>query len=88
MIEPQYAEVGDYPVWQSSVAPEGYIDRLFPLIKGFSIDVTSFEMTSKLHQHFGDADRKCIAEHLLRANRTDSQLVAKRILETKSLEPS
>ena len=25
LIEPQYAEVGDYPVWRTSMAPEGWL---------------------------------------------------------------
>ena len=44
LIEPQYAEVGDYPVWRTSMAPDGYIDRLFPHVTPFVIEVQAVEM--------------------------------------------
>ncbi|OQW61301.1 MAG: hypothetical protein A4S17_09630, partial [Proteobacteria bacterium HN_bin10] len=52
LIEPQYAEVGDCPVWQTSMAPAGYIDRLFPAVTPFAIEVEGVDMISKLHQPF------------------------------------
>jgi transcriptional regulator len=79
LIEPQYAEVGDYPVWQTSMAPEGYIDRLFPAVRPFVIDVEAVEVISKLHQPFPIADRISVAEHLERSKREDSRLIAAKI---------
>jgi transcriptional regulator len=78
-IEPQYAEVGDYPVWQTHMAPEGYIERLYPAITLFRIDVAAVEMVSKLHQSFPEVDRRSIAEHLERSHRDDSRAIAARI---------
>lgn len=78
-IEPQYAEIGDYPVWQSAMAPDGYLERLFPFIVAFSVRVEDVEMISKLHQPFPVEDRRSIAEHLSRSSRSDSRTIAERI---------
>lgn len=79
MIEPQYAEVGDYPVWQSSMSPPGYVERLFPAITAFVVDVQSVSMISKLHQPFPSADRRSIADHLARSHREDARTIAAKI---------
>lgn len=81
LIEPQYAEVGDYPVWRTSMAPPGYIDRLFPHITAFEIRIEGVEMISKLHQQFPPEDRIAVATHLSRANRDGSRAIARKILE-------
>jgi len=79
LIEPQYAEVGDYPVWNTSIAPEGYVERLFPMVASFEIKIDSVEMISKLHQQFPDADRKSIADHLSRSKREGARAIAEKI---------
>lgn len=79
LIEPQYADVGDYPVWRTSMAPEGYIDRLFPHVTPFAVEVQAVEMISKLHQPFPPEDRKSVAEHLERSSRQDARLIAAKI---------
>jgi transcriptional regulator len=79
LIEPQYAEVGDYPVWQTSMAPEGYVERLFPHITLFTVEVTNVELISKLHQQFPDDDRRSVAEHLLRSKREDARAIGAKI---------
>ncbi len=76
MIEPDYAEVGDYPVWRSDVTPPGYLERLHPAIVAFEVDVRSVSMVSKLHQAFPEADRRSIADHLARSNRQDARAIA------------
>ncbi len=79
LIEPQYAEVGHYPVWQTSMAPEGYIERLFPLVTAFIIDIQSVETISKLHQQFPVEDRRAVADHLSRCKRDDARAIAEKI---------
>jgi transcriptional regulator len=79
LIEPQYAEIGDYPVWQTSMAPDGYIDRLFPHVTPFIVDVEAVSTISKLHQPFPPEDRRSVAEHLERSSRDDSRAIAARI---------
>lgn len=79
LIEPQYAEVGDYEVWRTSMAPEGYIERLFPQVVAFEIAVESLEMVSKLHQHFPEAERRSIADHLARSHREDARAIGEKI---------
>ena len=79
LIEPQYAEVGDYPVWQTSMAPEGYVERLFPAVTPFEVEIESVEAISKLHQQFPPEDRRSIADHLSRAHRDDSRAIAEKI---------
>ncbi len=82
LIEPQYAEVSDAPVWTTALAPPGYLERLFPQVLCFSIDVESVQAVSKLHQHFPEVDRRTIATHLQRCHRQDAQAIAARILAT------
>jgi transcriptional regulator len=82
LIEPQYAEVGDYPVWRTSMAPDGYVERLYPQIVAFTVEVEKVEMISKLHQHFPEEDRLSIAAHLARSHRDDARAIARRIRET------
>lgn len=79
MIEPQYAEVADYPVWQTSMSPPGYVERLFPAITAFEITVESVHMISKLHQSFPAADRNSVADHLDRSHRQDARSIAAKI---------
>lgn len=79
MIEPQYGEVGDYPVWQTAMSPPGYIERLFPAIVAFELEVDSVEMVSKLHQAFPEADRRSIADHLARSHHEDARAIAAKI---------
>jgi transcriptional regulator len=78
-IEPQYAEVGDYPVWRTEMAPEGYIERLFPMVTSFRIEISAIETISKLHQQFPPEDRRSIADHLARSRREDSRLIGEKI---------
>lgn len=79
LIEPQYAEAGDYPVWQTSMAAPGYIERLFPQITQFVIDIDDVQMISKLHQQFPREDRLSVAEHLSRCRRDASRAIAEKI---------
>lgn len=78
-IEPQYSEVGDYPVWQTSMTPEGYVEKLFPHIQAFTIAIEKTDMISKLHQAFSAEDRASIADHLSRSHRSDARAIAKRM---------
>lgn len=79
LIEPQYAEVGDYPVWRASMAPEGYVDRLFPAVTPFVVEIEEVKMISKLHQPFPVEDRLSIADHLARSHRDDARAIAEKI---------
>lgn len=84
--EPLFAELGDYPIWHSSMAPAGYIERLFPAICAFEVEISSVDMTSKLHQSFPDADRRSIADHLEKSSKEDSQVIAAKIRATLSAD--
>ncbi|MBK7406272.1 MAG: FMN-binding negative transcriptional regulator [Phycisphaerales bacterium] len=79
LIEPQYAEVGDYPVWQTSMAVPGYIERLVDHVTQFVIDIEELETISKLHQHFPEEDRRSVADHLSRCRRDASRALAEKI---------
>ncbi len=79
LIEPQYAEVADYPVWHTSMATPGYIERLIPHITQFAIDVEECEMVSKLHQQFPKEDQLSVAEHLSRCRRDSARAIAEKI---------
>ena len=82
LIEPQYAEMGDYPVWQTTMAVPGYIERLVPHVTQFVIEIESVEMVSKLHQNFSAEDRRSVADHLARGRREASRAIAEKIRRT------
>lgn len=86
MLEPRYREAGDYPIWNTDMTPEGYIERLYPMIKMFEIEVTSVRMISKLHQSFPVEDRLSIAEHLERCSQDDARAIAERLRENVERE--
>ncbi|MFG0257106.1 MAG: FMN-binding negative transcriptional regulator [Phycisphaerales bacterium JB043] len=79
LIEPRYSEVGDYPLWQTSMTPEGYVERFYQAITMFEIDIESVEMISKLHQTFTDEERRSVAEHLARSNKEDARAIGDKI---------
>lgn len=81
LIEPQYEGVGDYPVWQTSMAPEGRIEAQLPHLMPFVVEIDSVQTVSKLHQDFPEADRRSVAEHLARSRREDARAIAARIRE-------
>ena len=81
LIEPQYADVGDYPVWQTSMAPAGYLERMFPLVTPLRIDIDEIQSISKLHQNFPAEDRHSVAEHLSRSHRQDARAIGHRMRE-------
>ena len=79
LIEPQHPEIGDYPVWDTSMAPHGHLARQFPLVRCFTVEIEELAMTAKLHQNFPAADRQSVADHLARSHRDEVRAVAKRI---------
>lgn len=81
LIEPQHTDIGDYPIWQTSMAPEGHLERQYPLITSFVVDLLAVETTAKLHQNFPEADRRSVAEHLSRSHRDEVRAIAQRIRE-------
>ena len=81
-IEPQYSGMGDYPVWQSSMAPDGYIESLYLAITAFEIEIEEVRMISKLHQSFLEVDRRSIADHLKRSDKEDARSIAQKIIKS------
>ncbi len=79
LVEPGHRDIGEYPVWSTADAPPGYIERLFPFVTPFVIEVESVEVIAKLHQGYSDADRRSVADHLARSGRQEVRAVAARI---------
>jgi transcriptional regulator len=79
LIEPQHSEIGDYPVWDTSMAPDGHLSRQFPLVRCFTVEIDEIATIAKLHQNFPAADRRSVAEHLARSSRDEVRAVAERI---------
>ena len=79
LIEPQHAEIGDYPVWDTSMAPDGHLSRQFPLVTCFTVEIKELTMTAKLHQNFPAADRRSVAGHLARSRREEVRAIAEKI---------
>ena len=82
LIEPQYSEVADHPVWQTSIAAPGYIERLVPHVTQFVVNIEELEVISKLHQQFPAEDRISVADHLDRCHRDASRAIADKIRRT------
>jgi len=82
LIEPQYAEVANHPVWQTSMAAPGYIERLVSHITQFVIDIEGYEVISKLHQQFPSEDRRSVADHLDRCHRDAARAIAEKIRQS------
>lgn len=85
LIEPQHAECGDYPLWQTSMAPPNHIERQLHMLVPFVIEIEDIVHVAKLHQQFPDVDRTSVADHLARSHRDEVRAVAARIRATKSL---
>jgi transcriptional regulator len=79
LLEPQHAEIGDYPTWQSSMAPRGHLDRQLAFVTPFMIEIDHIVAIAKLHQNFPDADRLSVAEHLSRSRRDEVRAIAAKI---------
>jgi transcriptional regulator len=79
LIEPQHAEIGDYPVWQTTMARDGHIAEQLPGVTPFVVEIDVLETTFKLHQNFPEADRQSVAEHLSRSHREDVRAIAEEI---------
>lgn len=79
LIEPQYASAGNYPIWQTTMAADGYIERLFPHVTPLAIEIDSVQTISKLHQEFPAEDRRSVSEHLLRVGREGAEMLGNKI---------
>jgi transcriptional regulator len=79
LIEPQHAEISDYPVWQTPMAPDGHIARQLPDVTPFVVEIAALETIFKLHQNFPEADRRSVAAHLSRSHRDEVRAVAEEI---------
>jgi transcriptional regulator len=79
LLEPQHAELGDYPTWQTPMAPRGHLERQVVLVTPFVIEIDRIEMIAKLHQNFPDADRLSVADHLSRSRRDEVRAIAAKI---------
>ncbi|WOI52467.1 FMN-binding negative transcriptional regulator [Parvularcula sp. LCG005] len=79
LVEPQYAEIGDYPVWTDAMAPDGYIERLLPQLTAFEVDVTAVEPVAMLHQDYSAEDRRSVVDHLSRSSREGARAIAEMI---------
>jgi transcriptional regulator len=79
LLEPQHAEIGDYPIWQTPMAERCHLERQLALVTPFVVDIERVETIAKLHQNFSDADRLSVAEHLSRSRRDEVRAVAAKI---------
>jgi transcriptional regulator len=81
LIEPHHAEIGDYPVWHTAMAPPGHLERQLGRVVLFVVEIERIQMIAKFHQDFPEADRRSVAEHLSRSHRDEVRAVAARIRE-------
>lgn len=82
LLEPQHEEIGDYPTWRSTMAPEGHLERQVRRVVPFVVEITEIQTVAKLHQDFSDADRESVASHLERSHRDEVRAVAAKIRTT------
>lgn len=83
LLEPQHSEIGDYPVWRTSMAPAGHLERQHPRVVTFVVEIDAIDAVAKLHQDFPEADRLSVAEHLARSRRDDVRALAEKIRPRK-----
>jgi transcriptional regulator len=79
LLEQQHTEIGDYPTWQTPMAPRGHLERQVALVVPFVVEIDRIDAISKLHQNFPDADRLSVAEHLSRSRRDEVRAIAAKI---------
>jgi transcriptional regulator len=79
LIEPQHAEIGDYPIWRTSMAPPGHLARQLARVVMFVVEIDRVVMTAKLHQDFPEADRLSVADHLARSHRDEVRAIAAKV---------
>jgi transcriptional regulator len=79
LLEPQHAEIGDYPTWQTPMAPRGHLARQIALVTPFVVEIDRIDTIAKLHQNFPEADRLSVADHLSRSRRDDVRAIAAKI---------
>jgi len=77
--EAQYSGVSDKPNWTLSDVSKDYVDRLFPNLVSFEIEIDHIEGVSKLHRDFPAEDALSVAAHLEKSDHADSHAVASQI---------
>jgi len=83
--EAQYEALSAHPRWTFEDAPEAYVDRLFPHLKAFEVEITHIEAISKLHQDFAPRDALMVADHLANSADEGGRKIADLIREKTAL---
>ena len=87
-LEERYEALSPLPRWTFEDAPEAYVDRLFPHLRGFEIEITRIEAISKVHQDFSPKDALLVADHLEKSPDQDGHRIAAVIREKTALRTS
>lgn len=74
--EAAHASLTEAEPWRFEVAPEDYVNHLFPHLVAFEIEVERIEAIAKLHQDFPVADQESVARHLAKIESDDHQALA------------
>lgn len=77
--ESEVAHLVDKPQWSLENVTTDYVDRLFPALISFEVEVESIKSISKFHQDFPDEDALGVAEHLERIGSDTATAVAQEI---------
>jgi len=77
--EPRFRGVSSREDWSLSDSPTDYIDRLFPHLVAFEINVSDVQGISKLHQDFPDEDALSVANHLNKSRYDQSKQIGRMI---------
>lgn len=83
--EVEHENLTEHPHWTFEDAPEAYVDRLFPHLKAFEVEITHVEAISKLHQDFAPRDALMVADHLANSTDEDGRRIAALIREKTAL---
>lgn len=80
-LEERFEALSPHPRWSFADAPEAYVDRLFPHLRGFEVEITRIEAITKVHQDFAPKDAYLVADHLAESPEEGGRQIAALIRE-------
>ena len=85
--EPNFKGISDLPDWSYDTVTTEYVDRLFPHLVSFEIEIEDIKAISKLHQDFPKEDAASVADHMAKSDNPQSQAVASLIKQRLDDKP-
>ena len=74
--ESKVADIVDKPQWSLDSVTADYVDRLFPALVSFEVQIDEIKGISKLHQDFPEADAIGVSDNLDKVGTEDATAIA------------